>query len=295
MLRKRILLLIIAAIAVLLTAAPCMANDEVYDYYKIVKLVIGQKEAEVNYKPALMDQPAYVKSGRTLVPFRFLGESLGAQVTWDAKGNRATLKLAGTEVIVVIGSKTAYVNGKMTAIDVPAETKGGRTFIPLRFASEALGAGVNYETETQTVTVRYIDTTGWKTFTGPKSGLEYEHPSDWTVKTDNDDQIVIFTSPRGSQMWTYVTSDNMTEVNKVYKKQYEESGWTLISESLDDPENIAEGFELRYQLEDPKTKKWFYSYIWVDPMSDVNEVAEVVVDETTVDYDYDVMLHMYLN
>ncbi|MBC7251946.1 MAG: MBL fold metallo-hydrolase, partial [Anaerolineae bacterium] len=38
-------------------------------------------------------------------------------------------------------------------LDVPAKVVGGRTVVPLRFVSEALGAAVNWNANTRTVTV----------------------------------------------------------------------------------------------------------------------------------------------
>lgn len=48
-----------------------------------VVLRIGQRTATVNGRSESLAQPAQVVNGRTLVPFRFVGESLGANVEWD--------------------------------------------------------------------------------------------------------------------------------------------------------------------------------------------------------------------
>jgi hypothetical protein len=45
------------------------------------------------------------------------------------------------------------VNGKTLTIDAPPVIKLGRTFVPLRFISEALGAIVSWDAGTRTVTV----------------------------------------------------------------------------------------------------------------------------------------------
>lgn len=46
----------------------------------IVVLTIGSKEAYVNGNKLLLDVPARVTGGNTIVPLRFIGESLGAEV-----------------------------------------------------------------------------------------------------------------------------------------------------------------------------------------------------------------------
>lgn len=49
-----------------------------------VKLTINQKQAYINGKMVNLDAPATIVKGSTLVPVRFIAESLGADVQWDA-------------------------------------------------------------------------------------------------------------------------------------------------------------------------------------------------------------------
>jgi hypothetical protein len=51
---------------------------------KNVKLTIGSTLASVNGASVPMDAPARLINGRTMVPLRFISESLGAQVNWYA-------------------------------------------------------------------------------------------------------------------------------------------------------------------------------------------------------------------
>ncbi|CAN5449655.1 hypothetical protein BH11ARM1_BH11ARM1_07270 [soil metagenome] len=48
-----------------------------------VELRVGDKWASVDGKNVAMDVPAMIVNGSTLVPIRFVSESLGAQVTWN--------------------------------------------------------------------------------------------------------------------------------------------------------------------------------------------------------------------
>lgn len=45
------------------------------------------------------------------------------------------------------------VDGKVVTLDVPATIEGNRTFVPLRFLSEALGETVTWFPETQMIVV----------------------------------------------------------------------------------------------------------------------------------------------
>ena len=50
-----------------------------------VKIRIGEKRALVNGKYVEIDSPAELRNSRTLVPLRFISETLGAVVKWDDK------------------------------------------------------------------------------------------------------------------------------------------------------------------------------------------------------------------
>lgn len=62
---------------------------------------------------------------------------------------------AESDIIVklIVGNSNATVNGKQIKLDVPPKVEKGRTLVPLRFIAEALGAKVDYEPKTQTITL----------------------------------------------------------------------------------------------------------------------------------------------
>ena len=49
----------------------------------VVELVIGRRSAQVNNRTLPLDVPAMIVGGRTLVPLRFISESMGASVEWQ--------------------------------------------------------------------------------------------------------------------------------------------------------------------------------------------------------------------
>ncbi|AWB43061.1 copper amine oxidase [Paenibacillus sp. CAA11] len=99
------------------------------------------------------DQPPVAVQGRTLLPFRAIFEALGAQVNWDQRTNTVSGYKAGKSVSLKLGSKTASIDGQKVSLDVPAQAQRGRTLVPVRFVSEALGQGVDWNPATQTVTI----------------------------------------------------------------------------------------------------------------------------------------------
>ncbi|WP_211184704.1 stalk domain-containing protein [Paenibacillus lemnae] len=114
-----------------------------------VILSIGSPNAIYDNEDRIIDENndnivPYVKNQRTMVPLRFISESIGARVAWNQASSTATITQAGKEIKITLGSKTVLVNGKKSALDAPAEYKQGRTFVPLRLISETLGKKVFY-------------------------------------------------------------------------------------------------------------------------------------------------------
>jgi hypothetical protein len=56
-------------------------------------------------------------------------------------------------ITMQIGNTTVMVNGKSYTIDAPPVIVNGRTFVPVRFVAEILGAKVDYDAATRTVTI----------------------------------------------------------------------------------------------------------------------------------------------
>ncbi len=58
---------------------------------KTVVLTIGEKTAVINGQKVTLAQRSVVLKGRTLVPLRFVGEALGAHVSWNASKSLVTI------------------------------------------------------------------------------------------------------------------------------------------------------------------------------------------------------------
>ncbi|MBX3167499.1 MAG: copper amine oxidase N-terminal domain-containing protein [Candidatus Eremiobacteraeota bacterium] len=102
-------------------------------------------------RPLHFDQPAVMQEGRVMVPLRGIFESLGADVLFD-NATRTIKATKGDRVVeLALGSREAMINGQLSYLDVPASSIGGRTLVPLRFVSEALGADVRWSPASRTV------------------------------------------------------------------------------------------------------------------------------------------------
>ncbi len=85
------------------------------------------------------------------VPLRGVFERLGASVVYangviNATGN-------GRNISLHIGSNQASINGQSQTLDVAPFLVGSRTLVPLRFVAQALGAAVDWNNNTSTVTI----------------------------------------------------------------------------------------------------------------------------------------------
>ncbi len=86
----------------------------------------------------------YIKEDRTMVPLRFLTESLGATVGYNGETRGITVTLGNTVMELTVGETTYFLNGEAFEMDCAAEILEDRTFVPVRFVSEALGKAVKW-------------------------------------------------------------------------------------------------------------------------------------------------------
>jgi len=99
-----------------------------------------------------------IESGTTLVPIRFISETLGASVDWDANTRKVTVKSAAYDIIFTIGSTSYTVNGANKTLLAAPQIIGSSTMVPLRAISEAMGGKVDYIAASRTATVDYFTT-----------------------------------------------------------------------------------------------------------------------------------------
>ena len=107
----------------------------------------------VDGQPVAFDVPPQIMDGRVLVPLRGVFERLGASVVWNDQTQTVLAQRGATSVALAIGNQQATINGQSVAIDVPPMVVGGRTMVPLRFVSQALGAQVNWDANSYTVRI----------------------------------------------------------------------------------------------------------------------------------------------
>ena len=107
---------------------------------------IGNTDVTVNTDVIKTDVAPVIRNDRTLVPIRVVTETLGGKVDWNNATKEVTLNIDGKEIKKTIGViLEKYGVAPMIIND--------RTYVPIRFVAEELGAEVQWNEETKTVTI----------------------------------------------------------------------------------------------------------------------------------------------
>lgn len=115
------------------------ANDQ---GQRILVYVDGQRVAFPDQQPYLD------KKNRTLVPVRFVSETLGADVGWNGKSREVSVKheVKEKDIKLWVNKENYTLNGQNKTMDTSAVlTQKARVMVPLRFVSEGLGAVVRWQ------------------------------------------------------------------------------------------------------------------------------------------------------
>ncbi len=111
---------------------------------KIV-LTIDSKDALVNGEVKTNDVAPVIVNDRTMLPIRFLAEALGATVSWVEETRTVTVVLGDITISLVVGESFAMVNGEKVELDCASFIEKDRTYLPIRFVMENLGADVSWD------------------------------------------------------------------------------------------------------------------------------------------------------
>jgi hypothetical protein len=168
--QKRICILMTVMLAVAAVSTAALAHQDIR-----IRLNGGLVE---------MDAKPFIENGRVLVPLRGVFEKLGAVVEWFEEEQAVVVSVADLTIRLIIGQHSAEVvkvGGaepvtETVQLDVPARIVEGRTFIPVRFVAEALGAEVTWDDAHRTVVIE----------TGGKQSLAYERITPQDIQDSQD-------------------------------------------------------------------------------------------------------------
>jgi len=136
-------------LAVSLFAVPAAADDN-------IRVILNGEELEFDVPPMIIE-------GRTMVPVRAIFEAFGMEVEWiDRYSSQSVAIITDFGYIYhAIGGRFMTVRiGDYTIqrwFDVRSQIVDGRTLVPIRAVSDAVGANVDWDVDTRIVTIEYTE------------------------------------------------------------------------------------------------------------------------------------------
>ena len=118
-----------------------------------IKLRIGSDLMTINGRTMIMDVVPLIKNEITLVPIKFVTEAFNISAYWMPETRQVRIVEGDKEFLLTIDSPKVTIGSQEYTLASPPEIISGRTFVPLRFVSEALGAKVEWDGETRGITI----------------------------------------------------------------------------------------------------------------------------------------------
>lgn len=189
-----------------------------------IKLSIGSTNALVNEQKVLLDQAPLIKDGTTFVPLRFIGESFGQVVLWNAKTHTATITTQ--EQLIFNDDATNFLTKESVTIQKPINVPTATPVGNRRFMISDQPETLNENTITTTKATLWSDE------------VETEDPSvnhhifGWHVnKFDNP--VLIGLTIENLSTKNDLDINDIRELNKINKQTYD-VGLPLAEMSLSD-------------------------------------------------------------
>lgn len=216
--KKGLSLLVAATVA--LGSVPAVAEAGYAPSY--VSVVVNGK------KVWFPDAHPFVNSDyRTMVPVRFITESLGANVQWLGETQTVAIQYKGKDIKLRVGQPKATVDGTDKALDTSVILHNNRTFVPLRFVTESLEGQVSWDGTNQQVTIK----------TDAFDAKAQYDPYGRKIRTTN--------LPKNAQNYPYILEDVPNALYEMYKFE-EPDGVTVLTtkQTLERPEFNKENLDL---------------------------------------------------
>ena len=116
------------------------------DYDSHIILQINNRNICLNNRTITNDVAPVIVDNRTMVPIRVVTETLGGKADWNASTRTVTLTIDGKVLKMTI-------NEKILGFDAAPVIINNRTYVPIRYVAEKLGANVEWIAETQQIII----------------------------------------------------------------------------------------------------------------------------------------------
>ena len=134
-----------------------------------------------------------------LIPIRVVSENLGFKVDWEKASQSVTVQNSNTTVKMIVGSKTAEIDGSQVSMNITPVLNGQTTLVPLRFVSSQMGMDVKWDNQKKTV---FLSSSGSMSdpWTGEEGGPSTSEPDDEVPGTPTEPSIPPVSGTPGTLM-----------------------------------------------------------------------------------------------
>ena len=136
-------------------------NGETYTGYTVVQIRPGSSTSPVNRIVMQVDNttilsgattiyndvPPVIVNNRTMVPVRVVTELLGGTASWNEAAQTITLNMNGQTLNMTVGKN-------IPGFDAAPVILNSRTYVPVRYVAEAMGAKVEWAAGTQQIVIQ---------------------------------------------------------------------------------------------------------------------------------------------
>lgn len=134
-------------------ATPSHATEPASFPERVIKLKLDDKAAAVDGVPVTLSSAPLLLNGITMVPLRFITDSLGVDLQWNPSMRNITMTSSDQRIELTIDKSTASVNGSTVLLDQPPVVRNQATLVPVRFIAETFDRTVTYDPDAGTVTI----------------------------------------------------------------------------------------------------------------------------------------------
>ncbi|WP_141501164.1 stalk domain-containing protein [Paenibacillus luteus] len=113
-----------------------------------VKVTINDSHVELMNEPLLIN-------GAVLLPLREIGTLMNSKTTYFSEGKSIIVNSPTTHIEMRLGSKQTMLNGKSYTLPTIPKNINGTVYVPVRFVTEGLGAGVQWFDKEQRVNLAF--------------------------------------------------------------------------------------------------------------------------------------------
>ncbi|WP_274361327.1 stalk domain-containing protein [Paenibacillus thermotolerans] len=142
--------------AALLISSVSGASAAVIGTTAHVILYLDSTDAYVNNQPVTLEVPAKVKDGRTYLPAKFLGDSLGFVVDWIAETRTVVMETKNSYIEINQQDKRIFENGTEIPFDQYAWFVDGKLLVQMGWIADAMGAKYQYYGNEKKVEISYL-------------------------------------------------------------------------------------------------------------------------------------------